>query len=185
MLEAMHDRIPPSLAWLVKRRKGLAGQLELARRSIQHRRDDLAQAERLADLEIAALSRHLEAVDQAIRLHQIIVDPTKLTSTRVQVNPRRSSYGGMTAAIYGALKGAAPKALTTDQVMAFVMGACDFGAVPEDYEDVRLKLRKRMRSLVAQGKITRLHAPYSGGHAQGLWCVAPSTSEPAASSSRI
>jgi hypothetical protein len=93
----------------------------------------LALAKQLADLEIAALSRHLEAIDQAIRLHQIMVDPIKLASTRVQANPRRSGYGGMTAASYGALKRAAPKALTTDQVLAFVIGTCDFGPVPEDY----------------------------------------------------
>ncbi|MBX3585864.1 MAG: hypothetical protein KF796_04400 [Ramlibacter sp.] len=167
----MHDRVPPALAWLVKRRRNIAGRIAEAKN--RYAVAEVEYRERLKPVEIliAALEKDLAAVDQTIRLHEIPIDPEALGGTRAQHSPRRHGYAHMTRSIYTHLGSAFPNALDTDQLTARFIADTP-SVVFETFVQVRLKVRRRLRTLVAAGMVQRLHAPYSGAKTLGIWMLA-------------
>jgi hypothetical protein len=84
----MSTRIPPALAWLVKRRRSVAGLLDKAtKRQAESQAAYQAEQAQLS-LQIGALQRDLAALDQTIGLHDVVIDTTKLGATRIQLAPR-------------------------------------------------------------------------------------------------
>ncbi len=181
-LRHMSSRIPPSLAWLVKRRRAVAGLLNVAMKRREQRQAAHEKHQQQNDTEIAALQRDLAALDQTIGLHEILIDTTKLGSTRVQLSPRLTEHGTMTRAILAALAQARPHAMTTYAVVSAVCMRCDLHPNADEYADIRYRVRHRLKVLVREGRVARLHAPYS--NTEGLWRDAgvakgPSTGQPA------
>lgn len=168
----MSSRIPPSLAWLVKRRRAVAGLIEKAEKNRATLVAELEKRQQKAlqqmDLEIQALHMNLSALDQTIQQHEILIDTEKLGATRIQTVPRHTGHGAMTRAIHTALAQACPKALSTDAIAAFVCTYCELQLSPEEFRQLRYSVRVRLKALVAEGEVARLH-PSQGG-ISGLWC---------------
>ncbi len=167
----MSNRIPPSLAWLVKRRRSVAGLINVAEKRRKQFMEDHEKQLRTfiqqSDIELRALQGNLSALDHTISQHEIAIDTTKLGATQVQMSPRHAGHGAMTRAIRAALAQAYPKALTTDSVAAFVCTYCQLTPNEQEYEHIRYRIRMRLKCLVAEGRITRLHS--SIGNTIGLW----------------
>ena len=172
----MHDRIPPSLAWLVKRRRSIAGRLEAARKVKLHLEVEVPKQIAVKAAEIQILERDLAAISAVIQMHEIVVDPNELGTTRVQRRPRRSGYGAMTSAILSCLAKVYPQSLNTDEITAAVSVQCNWTTVQDRFES-RIPVRKLLGKMSITGKVVRLHAPYGGGHQMGRWCLAPSMIE--------
>lgn len=187
MLDVMHDRIPPALAWLIRRRRSVAGRLELAKgiasknqeqlveieaaiHAHQQRADQLRQCLRRTEIDVSALERDLAALDQTLLMHEIHIDPKQLGAIRPRRRLCRSGHGAVTRSIHAALGEVAPRALSTDQVAAFVIAHCDFEFAPEGYSAIRFNIRKRLQRIVQEGNVVRLHARYGGGQKVGMWC---------------
>jgi len=168
----MSDRIPPSLSWLVKRRRSVAGLIHVAEKRreqfLQDHEKQLRDFIRQSDVELSALHANLSALDRTICQHQIPIDTTKLGATRVQQTQRHASYGAMTRSIRAALALAYPKALTTDSVTAFVCTYCQLTPTEEEYQHIRYRVRVRLKCLVAEGKARSLHPTL--GSTIGRWC---------------
>ena len=167
----MSDRIPPSLSWLVKRRRSVAGLISVAEKRreqfIQDHEKQLKDFIRQSDIELRALQVNLSALDRTICQHEIPIDTTKLGATRVQQTQRHASYGAMTRSIRAALALAHPRALTTDSVTAFVCTHCQLTPSEQEYVHIRYRVRIRLKCLVAEGKALRLHTTL--GNKIGMW----------------
>lgn len=167
---SMSTNIPPSLAWLVRRRRAIAGLLDQAtKRQAQLQAGYEADQEQLK-LQICALQQDLAAVDQTIGLHEILIDTTQLGATRVQLAPRLTDYGAITRAVLTVLRKARPQTMTTDAIVSSVCVQCDLRPDTAEYADIRLRVRQRLKTLANEGKVSRLHAPYS--NTGGLWRAA-------------
>jgi hypothetical protein len=149
----MSTNIPPALDWLVKRRRAVAGLLDKAtKRETQLQAAYEADQEQLK-LQISALQKDLAALDQTIGLHEILIDTSKLGATHVQLAPRLTAYAKMTRAVLTALRNARPEPMTTDAIVSSVCIQCDLHPDAAEYVDMRRRVRHRLKSLVADGKV--------------------------------
>jgi hypothetical protein len=155
--------------WLVRRCRSIAGRLEVARREQRELDYSYKLKSSAVANQIASLEQDLDSIHTAIRLHEVEVDPTKLGALRVQTKPRRNGYGHMSSALLETLAAVFPESLTTDELAARVMANCNFVPVAERYDVLRDKVRKRLRGLVVEGRVNRLH-PASGSEL-GRWCL--------------
>lgn len=124
IIAAMTLKIPASLNWLARKRKYIAGQMRSAEK--QHQKflsdheEDVARASRAHAEHLHILQCDLEAIDRALRMHEIPVAPEKIGAVRFQSNPSRSGYGQITRLIYKALARSHPCSLTTTKITACI-----------------------------------------------------------------
>jgi hypothetical protein len=168
----MTIRIPPSLKWLVVKRATLAGQISLQLKNFEAQIGELeAKQEKLVSKKnktLTALRRDLAAIDRSIRMHEILINPKLIEATRVQSQPCKTAHGSITKAIYKVLALSAPKAATTGDVTDYVIENCGFDKSPAKYQSVRIKVQHRLKDLVKQGSVCRLHS--ARGANLGVWC---------------
>lgn len=168
-------RTPSSLKWLIDKRARLLGeiiklekshpkQIDEAKRRVAEAEDLLKQStEDLASVKatgtrlIETLRRDLQSVDNTLGLHEIQINPELIAPLRTQDAERHSSHGGMTRAIFERLKLAGGKSVTTLELTDYVAIAMGLELTDENYQEVKEKIRWRLKNLCAEGKIRRLH----------------------------
>ncbi len=186
-------RTPPSLAWLLKKRARLRGEIikleaaEAARlrqvasklEAIDARRHDLLsvsqQAAKTCDQLIAALRRDLEAADQVLRLHEVQIDPDLIAPIQTHTRCAATDYGEMSRQILACLKHAQGIPQTTTQVANFVIDKIGSIGHAVDYSDFRYRVRKRLQRLAREGHVKRHHTPRTV--VEGMWLAVNSSGD--------
>lgn len=145
----MTTRIPPSLKWLVTKRARIAGQIQKAEKALW--KIEVAQQE------IEVLKADLLSIDRTILLHDIPIDPARIPSLETRNAPHKFKHGGITKAIYKALRQAGNESLTTTQIRAAVALASTTELDYSELIELRYAVRKLLRRKFADGKVERLH----------------------------
>jgi len=153
-------RTPPSMAWLIRERARLKGNIDRRLKILEQLPHEIAQ-----------LRAQLDALDSVIPLHEVKVDPQVIAGFREQ-GPRLTGYGEITRLILKFLQDAngAPR-----YTIEIVMAVCrelniDLAQIPKC--DVVERVGRRLRDLVQQGKLRRHHNPTKPGKTDGLWSLA-------------
>lgn len=180
-------RTPSSLAWLLKKRARLSGEIikieaaEAARLREVGRQLDVLDAQRAevlsasnqdaktCDQLLAALRRDLEAADQVLRLHEVQIDPDLIAPIQTHTRCAATDYGEMTRLILAALRHAQTTPKSTTQVANFVIDRIGSIGRAIDYSDFRYRVRKRLQRLVREGHVRRYHSPRTT--VEGMWLL--------------
>lgn len=168
-------RTPSSLKWLIDKRARLLGEVNKLERSqtknveaakkrvlkaensLAQARQELVYAESSVPLIIEVLRSDLQAVDNTLALHEILINPDIIPPIRTQDAEKHSEHGAMTRAIFERLKLAGGQSVSTFEITDYVAIALDFKLTDKNYQDFRLKISWRLKNLCAQGKVRRLH----------------------------
>jgi hypothetical protein len=169
----MSFRIPPSLKWLLKQRKNIEANIQVANKrlasDLQTLESNRRSVEREHEILLRQLRGDLAAINHALQLHEVRVphQTTVETNANVVLHPRRSGWGVLTRYVLAALAIRAPQPMTTTEVTAYVVANGVFDPPIEDFSIAREKVRWRLKALCAKGKLVRVHTPR--GRNEGLW----------------
>lgn len=176
---------PSSLKWLINKRARLLGEINKLEKSLPDRiskaRQDvecaeanLAQAkERLASEDavvsriIPAIQADLQAIDAAMSLHEIQINPEIIPPIRTQDASRALPYGEITRSIYDCLKCSGGCSVTTTEITIFIAAHNNLELSDMEFQTFRTAVRYRLKDIAAQGKIERLHQ--GKGSIEGKW----------------
>lgn len=118
-------RVPPSLNWLLDNRRRIAGQIQKIEEKIAKFAEKYDRAKMIVDQHdihlpkvLRTLKSDVAALDQAISLHQIEVDPTAIPPLREQ--ERKVRYGNMTPTIYDCFSLSPREWISTNEIASFV-----------------------------------------------------------------
>lgn len=143
-------RTPSSLKWLIVKHSRLQGELELLQRqSTELDRQAAEQRQRVDEAK-----RNLQAIERALGLHDIKVDPNDIQGVQPHVEKPLYKHGDLSRLILSALK-STDGWLSTGDVVRHATGYTYDNIDHEMYEKVRRTFRKRMRALVIKGMIER------------------------------
>lgn len=176
---------PSSLKWLIDRRSRLSGEIlrarkqestrlsnalaELAKAQATHQelmQDNLAAIQQ-HEQHLQALTRALEATDTVLREHEIPIDPNDLPSVSGHTRERIGGYSQITRMIFETLGRATGGSLSTTEVAVSIATRMDVPIAEEDFADFKYRVRKRLGTLVWQGRLERLHLPKTS--VEGRW----------------
>lgn len=181
-------RTPSSLAWLLKKRARLSGEIikieaaeEVRLREVGVRLEALDaqranvvlmsnQVARSCEQHLAALRRDLEATDQVLRLHEVQIDPDLIAPIQTHIQRAATDYGEMTRLILACLKHGKNRPQSTTQVTNFLINAIGSTGHAIDYSDFRYRVRKRLQRLTREGQVKRHHSPRTT--VEGMWLPA-------------
>ena len=131
-------RTPPSLKWLLNKRARLLGDIQRLENTLPERtaksREKVVQAElqlckakkmlsyeeKILAQGVLTLRKDIDAIDTALSMHHIQIDPEIIPSIRSQNSIRATAYGEMTRCIFECLKQCAGRSLPTTEVALFV-----------------------------------------------------------------
>lgn len=181
-------KIPSALKWMLSRRARLKGERDrlvarlpelvstIGKETAQAERRLSSCKRRLAIAEVhgpgrlKALDADIAAIDAAIAMYGVDIDPDRLSPIRGQYNGWAMDYGQMTRLILRALKECDGAELTTTEI-ALILSVESGVALPEDeFQSFRLRVRRRMRRLAAIGAIRRIHVAKTT--LEGRWAAA-------------
>lgn len=169
----MTIKIPSSLVWLAKKRKYITGQMRSAeeqhQKKVKVQEHDIQRATKAHGEHMRILKSDLAAIDRALRMHEIPINPDKIGPIRFQHNPTRTGYGQITRLIYKALADSHPFSITTTKITAFLKAEMGLELSEAETFDLHERIRHRLRGLYHLGKVERLH-PRST-HREGVWCL--------------
>ena len=159
-------RTPPSLKWLIDKRSRLLGeiakyensrtiQIEKAQTALEQAQYRLTYEKSIRPKIISVLKAELEAIDIALGLHEIKIDPGVVPETRTYDVARTLPYGNMTRNIFECLKLAGGRAMTTTDIAAFVAIKNGIDASDNGFFNFRESVRCRLKNLQHDGKIER------------------------------
>lgn len=169
-------RTPPSLKWLIDKRARLLGEISKYENT---RSERIASAEkavtdathvlnyakqRLACEQVVrpklleALREDLKAIDSTLALHEVQIDPEIIPPIRSQEAQKKLPYGVITRLIYQCLAYAGKHSMTTTEIAAFIAGCNNMEVAGDSFLDLRKSVRKRLKSMCADGKIERIHS---------------------------
>jgi hypothetical protein len=159
----MSTRIPSSLKWLIDKRARLDAEVQKTRAS-------LANAKKLIK-ELSALEKDLSAIDMALRIHEIEVDPSLISPIKSHYHRINLPHGELTRCIFKCLRQHGPETpISKTEIVAFIEAEH-----PELINSVEVKtwlprsVQYRLRCLYHQGAIKRHHK--LGTNAEGLWSL--------------
>lgn len=155
-------RTPPSLKWLIDKHSRLQGVLQILERQSTESDRQAAEHRKL----VADAQRNLLAIECALGMHEIKVDPLDIQGIRPHLNKPMYRHGDLTKQIITALKSSGGW-MSTGDVVEHVTGYTYETSDHELYERVRRSFRKRMRVMAANGRIDR--QPSSGYRGHALW----------------
>jgi len=154
-------RTPSSLKWLIVKRARLAGTLDAVEK------ESIELKARLAVLEARAESsrRNLAAIDQALTLHDIRVEPEDISPVRPKGRKNLFSHGLLSRHILRALRQEEGWLSTSDIVLHVVLqlGDVDY----ETYKIARIAVRRRLRNLLIDQVVERDVPLDEQGHHDG------------------
>lgn len=169
----MTIKIPSSLVWLVKKRKYITGQIDSAEKEhlkrINAQEHKIQRATKAHDEHMRILKSDLAAIDRALRMHEIPINPDKIGPVRFQHNPTRTGYGQITRLIYKVLADSHPLSITTTKITACLKADMGLDLSAAETFDLHERIRHRLRGMYRLGKVERLH-PRST-HREGVWCL--------------
>ena len=181
-------KIPSALKWMLTRRARLMGErqrlesrlpslvarLESEIAAMERRltscRQRLAIARQYGPERLKTLDVDLAAIDVSIRLYGVEIDPSKLSPIRGQYKGWAMDYGQMTRLILRALSEAGGAELTTTEVALILSSQADMAMPDNEFQDFRIRVRRRMRRLAAIGAIRRVHVANTS--LEGRWAAA-------------
>lgn len=187
-------KTPSSLKWLLDRRARIAGEIaksqdaegerlealqaELARIDTQRAKLVLA-GDRMASAHTSlceALCRDLAAIDQVLQLHEVSIDLSLLPPVRGHNRIAATDHGQMTRLIFACLRSSCGKACTTTQVALYVASKLGSTGRTENFDDLRYRVRYRLKKLVSEQRLERLHEVK--GRIEGSWRLPLVSSRP-------
>lgn len=187
-------KTPSSLKWLLDRRARIAGEIAKAQDAederLQSLRVELARIDALrAKLVQAsdrmalahnslrdALIRDLAAIDQVLQLHEVSIDLSLLPPVRGHNRIAATDHGQMTRLIFACLRSSGGKACTTTQVALYVASKLGSTGRTENFDDLRYRVRCRLKRLVYDHRLERLHEVK--GRIEGSWRLPAVSSRP-------
>lgn len=159
-------RTPPSLAWLIRERARLKGQID----ALDKRLEEIPR-------ELVRLRGQLAALDAVIPRHEVEVDPSKIVGIR-QHAPRLLPYGVMTKTVLKCLR-TSDKPLTTSTIMAHLCSETGFELTKANRATVMNSLRYWLKELVNRGVLQRHHSATAGHNDEGRWSLSSDQGEEA------
>lgn len=169
--------IPSSLKWLVTQRARLDGErvkqdtefesrLAGLDRAIRDAKESvgLFQAEREQFIRVhmnlrEVRERDVAALDTALGLYDIKVEPDSIQTIRSHSRGSLFSHGHMTRAIYEYLRMARGERCGVTEIAVFVQSRLNSQINETDFEDLRFRVRHRLKGLAREGKIEQIKSP--------------------------
>lgn len=142
-------RTPPSLKWLIVKRARLAGTLEALHKKSTQLRAELAELE----IRVASAGQNLAAIDQALTLHEIQVEPENISAIRPKSDKKLFSQGHLSRHILRALRQRGGWLSTSDIVLQVILHLDDVD--DEKYKLARITVRRRLRNLLIDRVVDR------------------------------
>lgn len=161
----MTYRTPSSLAWLVRQRATLQGEIIKLEKQI-------AEFTATKTAEVQKLKDQLAALDQTFALHEIKITPSEIPPV-IRRNPGERiplSHGQFSRLILSCLREAKGEPRTTVDIAVYLLERIDMEVPQEKIPDFRRKIRCRLRGLMREGTVRRLHSPKS--NLDGVWMLA-------------
>ncbi|WP_175807621.1 hypothetical protein [Burkholderia cenocepacia] len=178
-------RTPSSLKWLITRRARIAGELikleqresERLAQEKKERQEVLQEIRRLRTRHLGAkragavqrqsLLDDLAAIDAVFCHHELSINPQLISPVRGHDEKAITKYGDLTKQIYAYLKAANGRSCTARQVATFISASLLTELANRDFAEIRYRIRKRMQSMVAEGRLERVPTP--AGCLEGRW----------------
>lgn len=171
-------RIPPSLNWLIRNRRVIAGRLQIAAEEKSKIEDNLEQAKKLIQRydiisqQITVLEQDLAAIDRSLSLHEIQIDISQLECLR----PHRNTYffkrGVLVQSIFTALSNNPNTWLSTTEIAVLVKFITGTNIAADEFPRLRSVVRNRLNGLVYKGKIDNVNTGKL--NKEGFWRLKPS-----------
>lgn len=180
-------RTPSSLKWLITKRARLLGEIQ----SLQKQRlkeiaqcnemistalsayelavDQLKRIEHRSEHELKLAEADIRAIDTALSMHEIQIDPNIIPAIRTQYAARHLKYGAMTRGIYLVLKESAGVPVGAIDVALQLKNEWDLKLSEAEFQDFRNRIRHRMKDLCGKGKLIRIHQTKT--QEEGLWLL--------------
>lgn len=163
--ELMTFRTPAALAWLIRQRATLQGEILKLEKEI-------ADFTAVKQADIQKLRDKLGALDQTFELHEIKVDPQEIPPVK-RHNPEERiplTHGQFTRLILSCLREARGEPRSTAEIAAYVLERADIFVPSDEMPGFRLKLKRRLGNLMRDKKVRRLHEQKS--NEAGVWMLA-------------
>jgi len=108
------------------------------------------------DSKIRTIEQDLDAVDRALSLHEIPIDPRRIRAIREHEKGRWTSYGGLTRMIFRCLSELKGNSASTREIAVTV--AAVLGIDPElpEFLELRTRIRYRLKNLAVEDKLVRV-----------------------------
>lgn len=163
-------RTPSSLKWLIDKRSRLAGRLVWTEERLQRVRRRLQQLEE----DLAATSKRLDAIDIAIGIHEIQIDPTELSATRPAENGYLLPHGHLGRILRRELR-VRDGWVDTRKLAQVVFDHLNTLGRPTDFTYVMHVVRNRLNGFYHRGSVIR-HVPMNdkgqtNGMTLALWSL--------------
>lgn len=160
-------RTPSSLKWLIDKRSRLLGeiakyenshadQIKKAKTALEQAQYRLTYEQSIRPKVISVLQVELEAIDVALGLHEIKVDPGAIPEIRTHEAVRKLPYGNMTRNIYECLKLASGRSVATTDIAVFVALRNGLDTSGDHFLSFLESVRYRLKNLRRDGKIERV-----------------------------
>lgn len=164
----MSTRIPPSLAWLIKKRARLNGKIQKASKAI----------ERMHKLETdyAHWQADLAAIDRALAMHEIQVDVECIPSV-APMEKRILAHGELSRALLKFLRESDGEPLSTNTLTMMLIDHCaalkestpDSIALELTFKRFRSSVHNRLKNLAREKEIVR--SPCAHGSRATHWIL--------------
>lgn len=151
-------RTPSSMAWLIKKRSCVKGNLER-----------LCKTQAELPGKIKALQEELDALDAVIPLHEVQVDPRVIKGRRPQ-RPAMAPHGELTRFLLNRLREADGQWLYTSELAAEFVRVQGIDLSKLRMADITDRVSKRLRMLQHAGDVRRHHD--SSTQELGRWSLA-------------
>ncbi len=182
------SRVPSSVAWLNSKYSRAKGQITRTKERIKdiearldlYRHNVQRCEEQLATLRVVLAEAETRALQftQAMKLHADAPRIETVGEIRPNEHPRFFKHGGMTTAIFRALRSAPGGVVTIDDLQRQLMQTLELA--PGDLKRFRMRLQTRLQILLRQGKVASPDRKSTSGRRWMLswdWVAAPPTSQ--------
>lgn len=190
-------RLQSSLKWLIDRRARLLGEIERIEKKPTYSQAKIIKAITRVEARIAVLKSHLgqlkkqqveanshlkalksdlDAIDRALRQHEVKVTPELIKPIRPHQTKGDLSYGEITRNIYMCLKTAYPEPRTAMDVAVFIAASSATKLSASELRELRFRVKQRLTHLTWEKKISRLHEAQT--QEEGRWTLLPSSPLP-------
>ena len=171
-------RIPPSLNWLIRNRRVIAGRIKIAvedKKLLEQRLEKAQNLIRQHDFlsqKIAVLENDLAAIDRTINLHEIPIDLSQIKDLRPHRNAFFFKSGVLTQSIFKVLSTYPKEWISTTDVAIQVESMTNSNLNTNEFTKLRHVVRTRLMGLAYAGKIDRINTGQV--NKEGFWRQKPS-----------
>lgn len=156
-------RTPPSLAWLIRERSRLKGQIDQCEKAL----DQLPRT-------LVELNQQLAALDAVIPRHEVKVDPKRIVGTRPR-GPALLPFGVMSREILRCLRQAEGTPRYTSEIAMHVARATGLDMTKVRKADLIGRVGDRLKKMRAAGLIRSQHDQAT--NSEGTWALVQDAEE--------